>query len=299
MSFRFTLAMAAALLCAPARAQPLVDTPWLDLHLADRDLVVLHVGEPAGYARGHIPGARRVAVADLSRPGGADLNMSPEAVMAARELLFELPSVEALRSRLEALGVTDESRVVITGDPDQPLPALTRVAHVLAYLGLGERTSILDGNLGAWTRAGHALTTEPTAVAPGTLTPRIVPSLFVDAERVKALSREAGYRLVDARSPAFFTGDAPTFGKAGHIPGAVNIPAVEVNDAAQHFRPERVAELLRAAGVKPGDKLVVYCHIGMQATEVIFAARMLGFEASLYDGSFQDWALHARGPVER
>jgi len=37
----------------------------------------------------------------------------------------------------------------------------------------------------------------------------------------------------------------------------------------------------------------------MQATEVIFGARMLGIEAALYDGSFQDWAINNRGPVEK
>lgn len=299
MSIRITLGIAAALLCAPAWAQPLVDAAWLAQHREDRDLVVLHVGEAAGYAKGHIPGARQLAVGDVSRPNEGDRDMTPAAVMAARELLFELPSVEALRAKLESLGVGDRSRIVLYGDPAQPLPAVTRVAHVLGYLGLGARTSILDGNLAAWTRAGHATTTAPTAVTPGKLTPEVVPSMFVDAEFVRSLAHRPGYKLVDARAPAFFTGLEPTFGKAGHIPGAVNIPFNEVSDDTQRFPRERVAALFRAAGVKPGDKLVVYCHLGMQATEVILGARLLGFEASLYDGSFQDWALHARGPVER
>ncbi len=34
-----------------------------------------------------------------------------------------------------------------------------------------------------------------------------------------------------------------------------------------------------------------YCHIGQQATAVVFAARQAGIDAILYDGSFQDWSI--------
>jgi 3-mercaptopyruvate sulfurtransferase SseA len=43
------------------------------------------------------------------------------------------------------------------------------------------------------------------------------------------------------------------------------------------------------AGVSKGDEIVAYCHIGQQATAVVFAARLLGYKARLYDGSYQDW----------
>ena len=52
------------------------------------------------------------------------------------------------------------------------------------------------------------------------------------------------------------------------------------------------------AGVKDGQTVVTYCHIGQQASLVWFAARLLGFDARLYDGSFQDWAGRAELPVE-
>ena len=61
----------------------------------------------------------------------------------------------------------------------------------------------------------------------------------------------------------------------------------------------RVEALFRQAGVRPGDTVVVYCHIGQQATAVIFGARLLGHTVALYDGAFQDWAVNNRGPVEK
>ena len=56
--------------------------------------------------------------------------------------------------------------------------------------------------------------------------------------------------------------------------------------------------LLTKAGVKPGDTVLGYCHIGMQTTAVLFAARSLGHKVLLYDGSFQDWSRHKDYPVE-
>jgi thiosulfate/3-mercaptopyruvate sulfurtransferase len=48
----------------------------------------------------------------------------------------------------------------------------------------------------------------------------------------------------------------------------------------------------------PGDTVIAYCHIGQQATAVLFAARTLGHPVLLYDGSFEDWSRHAGFPVE-
>jgi thiosulfate/3-mercaptopyruvate sulfurtransferase len=60
---------------------------------------------------------------------------------------------------------------------------------------------------------------------------------------------------------------------------------------------EELQGLFDAAGIKPGDTVIAYCHIGQQATAVLFAARTLGHRVLLYDGSFEDWVLRDL-PVE-
>jgi thiosulfate/3-mercaptopyruvate sulfurtransferase len=52
-----------------------------------------------------------------------------------------------------------------------------------------------------------------------------------------------------------------------------------------------------AAGVKPGQEVVTYCHIGLQGSLLYAAARQLGHPARLYDGSFQDWSHNTSFPV--
>jgi thiosulfate/3-mercaptopyruvate sulfurtransferase len=61
--------------------------------------------------------------------------------------------------------------------------------------------------------------------------------------------------------------------------------------------PAELLELFTKAGVKAGDTVIGYCHIGMQTTAMLFAARTLGHKVLLYDGSFQDWYRHTEYPV--
>ena len=53
---------------------------------------------------------------------------------------------------------------------------------------------------------------------------------------------------------------------------------------------QRVAARFKAAGVKKGDTVITYCHVGQQATATWFAARTLGLDVKVYDGSFEEWS---------
>jgi thiosulfate/3-mercaptopyruvate sulfurtransferase len=61
---------------------------------------------------------------------------------------------------------------------------------------------------------------------------------------------------------------------------------------------EDLMAMFNQAGVKPGDVVVAYCHIGQQASALLFAARLLGHEVRLFDGSMQEWARDTGRPVE-
>jgi len=105
--------------------------------------------------------------------------------------------------------------------------------------------------------------------------------------------------IVDARAAIFYDGPAHGEHRAGHIPTAVNLPFNSVfGDDLRLLSSDSLTALFRKAGVRPGDTIIVYCHIGQQATAVIFAARSLGYTARLYDGSFDDWSARKELPVE-
>jgi thiosulfate/3-mercaptopyruvate sulfurtransferase len=266
----------------------LVSPAWLAQHLTDRQLVILHVGPRAGYDAGHIPGARPIVEGDLAAPHD----------MARGDLMLEMPSPDALRSTLGALGVSDDATIVVYQGANTALQSATRIVLTLDYLGLGDRTVLLNGGLGAWQRAGHGTTAGATRVTPATLRARPVTPVVVDAAFVQGLASRPRHRLVDARAPVFYKGDEPTYGKRGHIPGAVSMPFTDIADLRGEIDRDRLATVFKAAGLVPGDTVVAYCHVGQQATAVIFAARLLGYPAVLYDGAFQDWATHDRGPTQ-
>ena len=127
--------------------------------------------------------------------------------------------------------------------------------------------------------------------------------LVVDGDAVEALRKSPGVRIVDARASALYSGEQTGGGrdtphKTGHIEGAVNVPFNSTYDQQGRFKSvEELQSLFTAAGVLPGETVVAYCHIGQQATATIFAARLLGFDVRLYDGSFEDWSRRPNAAV--
>jgi thiosulfate/3-mercaptopyruvate sulfurtransferase len=291
---RLVAVLASVLLPVAAIAQTpaplLVDAAWLAQHINDRNLVVLHVDDEPEYKGGHIPGARYLTMQSVSKMPSPD---SP--------LVLELLAPEELRTRLQNLGIADDSRIVVYYGRNGAFPSATRVVLTLDYIGLGGQTSILNGGVGSWTRAGQTLTPAVPAITPGRLTARAVKGVVVDASYVQSVVQKTvqkpAHILVDGRAPVFYTGINETYGGSGHIPGAVNIPFTEILDSTLMVDQARIEKLFRAAGVKPGDTVVAYCHIGQQGTAVVFGARLLGHPVVLYDGSMQDWGTNKRGPV--
>jgi thiosulfate/3-mercaptopyruvate sulfurtransferase len=122
---------------------------------------------------------------------------------------------------------------------------------------------------------------------------------MVDASWVSANLKKPKIAIVDARTPEFYTGaSAGRMPRAGHIPGAVNIPFSSLADSANKMKDSpTLRQILTDAGIKQGDQIVSYCHIGQQATVVYFVAKYLGYDARLYDLSFEDWSKRSELPV--
>ncbi|MDB4874792.1 MAG: Rhodanese-like protein [Gemmatimonadetes bacterium] len=281
---------------AANRDAMLVSPVWLAAHLHDANLVVLHVGDRADYASTHIPGARYVDLDDISVSDHSAMNGGAP---AGNGLTLEMLPADQLRAKLASLGISDNSHVVVYFAKDRVSPS-TRVVFTLDYAGLGKRTALLDGGLDAWMRGGRPVTDVVPAAHTGTLAALELAPIVVNAEYVHARAARPGVSIVDARAAAFYDG-VPRGGpnRLGHIPGAKSIPYTEVTDAALQLKTaDQLATLFSKAGVQPGDTVVAYCHIGQQATALLFAARSLGHPVLLYDGSFEDWSRHAEYPVE-
>ncbi len=290
MCSRFVSAVAiSALALSPLRMHAqgadslLVSTSWLASHLSDPNVVIIHAASTRrDYLNGHVPGARFLWTGTYA-PSTPDLST-------------ELPNVAVVDSALEAMGVTDKSRIIIYGAVMTPMVA--RLALTLEWLGAGDRTSILDGGLAAWKAAGQTTSTEVPTVAKGKFTPH-PRAVTVDADFVKTNLAASGVKILDARDRQFYDGNGGGMPRPGHIPSAANVPFMTVLTETGTFKSrDALREMFTAAGVQPGEKIVTYCHVGQQASQLWFAARLAGFDAKLYDGSFEDWSGRTELPVD-
>ena len=277
-----------------ARDKVLISPEALVQRIKSGNVVLLHLGDRAQYDSAHIPGARYVTLQDVSLSGAA----SPDG------LTLQLPSPETLRARLAALGVGDDSYVVVYYGRDWITPS-TRVMFTLDYAGLGDRSALLDGGMPRWVREGHPVTAEVPETRTGSLSTLKTRPLVADADWVRAHLGAKKVAIVDARDTVFYKGiraggRPPNEHRLGHIAGARSIFFATLFDSTNTLRPAtELSALFAAAGVQPGDTVVTYCHIGQQASATLFAARTLGYPVLLYDGSFEDWSRRANFPVAK
>ena len=293
--------LGALLPCAPAmaaagcgghgtRESMLVNTAWLAKHLHDANVVVLAVGKKDEYAAGHIPGSGYLESAELRKS-------TPPAVNDA--LTLELPPVEQVRDVLGKAGISDGSRIVLYSTADNATMT-ARIYLTLDAMGLGAATSILDGGLGAWRREGHPVTQDMSVVTQGNLQLCPQNDVVTSLDYVRSQVRKPNTAIVDARLPEYYSGEKiPPQRRAGHIPGAINIPFASLLDESGRMLPaETLQQKFAAAGAHPGEQVITYCHIGQQASLAYFVARYLGYDSRMFDGSWQEWSAHSELPAE-
>ena len=271
------------------QANLLVSVSWLAQHHKDPNLILLHIGDRGEFNKEHLPGAQFISMEDISAPRD----------MSGNALILELPSPAKFQEAMETRGISNDSRVVVYFGKDTVSPA-TRIVWTLTYFGMGDRTSLLDGGMPAWRAAGRPLTAEVAAPKRGRFTPQLHPEIFADAKWIAEHLHQPGVSLIDARRPDDYAGmqTSRTMSRRGHIPGASNLPIEKmVDDDARLKDPAALTEMLRDAAVKPGSEVVSYCYIGQRATLTWFVARLLGYDARMYDGSWDEWSKRADLPV--
>jgi thiosulfate/3-mercaptopyruvate sulfurtransferase len=272
-------------------ANPLVTADWVKDHLDDPKVRVFEVSvDPDVYAAAHIPGA-------------FNLDWHVDLVDTVNR---DIASRDKLQGTLRKAGVEPDATIVIYGDHNNWFAAWG--AWVLDVYGLGANVKLLDGGRKLWEARSLPLTADVPSFAASSITlsehnehlRARLPDVLAIAE-----GRTAG-KLIDIRSPDEYLGKifAPEGVKelsirAGHIPGAENVPwATIVNDVGT-FKPiDEIRAIYAAKGVDGSLPVVTYCRIGERSSHSWFALkRILGYEVRNYDGSWTEYGNAVGVPV--
>jgi thiosulfate/3-mercaptopyruvate sulfurtransferase len=272
-----------------ANPAALVSTQWVADHLNDPNLRLLEVDvDTAAYGQGHIQGA-------------VGVNWTTQLGDPVRR---DIPSPEAWARLLGESGVSPETRIIFYGDNNNWFAAF---AYWISKLYGHDNAALMNGGRKKWELENRPLTTDPPTLSP-TSYPVRQPDFQYRAYLKDVLDLRPGTALVDVRSPAEFSGEviAPpgmseTAQRAGHVPGAANIPwAQAANEDGTFKSPEQLRELYASKGVTADKDVVAYCRIGERSSHTWFVLKeLLGFRnVRNYDGSWTEYGSVVGVPIE-
>ena len=268
----------------------LVSTDWLEKNLNDPKVKVIEVSVvPGVYERGHIPGA-------------VNFEWHTDLVDPVRR---DIVSQQGLEKKLREAGVNQDSTIILYGDNNNWFAAWG--AWVFDVYSL-KNVKLLDGGRKKWEAEGRALSPLAAAPAAGNIkvsaaNPQLRARL---SDVVAAAEKKSNTALVDIRSADEFSGKvfAPAgvqelSVRAGHVPGAVNVPWGQAVAADGTFKPvEELRKLYAGVGVDGKRPVITYCRIGERSSHTWFALKkLLGYEVRNYDGSWTEYGNAVGVPV--
>lgn len=269
---------------------PLVSADWLEQNLENPAVRIIEVSvDPGLFERGHVPGAVNFSWhTDFVDPVQRDI-----------------VSAERFQELIQAAGINPDTTVVLYGDNNNWFAAWG--AWIFNLYGF-EDVRLLDGGRVKWEADGRPLTSIAASYEAGSAT---VATGNADLRALKdevlsVVEGEVPGVLIDIRSPAEYNGDifAPEgvqelAVRAGHIPGAVNIPWGQNVNADGTFKSvEELRALYAGLGIDGTTPITTYCRIGERAALTWFVLHeLLGYEVDLYDGSWTEWGNSVGVPV--
>jgi thiosulfate/3-mercaptopyruvate sulfurtransferase len=275
-----------------APTENLVNTDWAQEHLNDTGLRFVEVDvDTAEYDKGHLRGA-------------VGFNWQTQLNDRVRR---DIPTKEEFEKLLSAAGIANDTTVVLYGDNNNWFAAFA--LWLLKYYG-HDKVVLVDGGRKKWLAENRPLTTDvPSYPATSYKVGKINADLRASRDLVLQTARDRSRNLVDVRSVPEFTGEiiAPpgmpeTAQRAGHIPGAINVPwAQAVNEDGTFKSRDELRKLYESKGLDASRSTIAYCRIGERSSHTWFVLKyLLGLDDVVnYDGSWTEYGNLIGVPIEK
>jgi len=269
----------------------LVSTEWVAAHVGDPNLRLVEVDvDTTSYGTGHIRGA---------------VGWNWQTQLEDR-IIRDIPNKADWETLLGESGIGNDTKIVFYGDNNNWFAAF---AYWIARIYGHANVSLMNGGRKKWELESRELITDAPASAKTTYrAPDPDWSLRALLPDVREAVGVQGKALVDVRSPAEFSGEvlsppglSETAQRAGHIPGAVNVPwAQAANEDGTFKSRDELQALYAPKGAGDDKQIITYCRIGERSSHTWFVLKeLLGYQnVRNYDGSWTEWGSVIGAPIE-
>lgn len=261
----------------------------LERHNQGEQFALIDVREHAHWQAETLPGAHHLNVYDYFIPDSTETGMNNLA--------------NAFHHAWQALGISDSVTPVFF---EQEVGMRSPRGAWFAQTGGIRNSLVLDGGLDAWKHAGGD-------VMPGTGRSAVIDAEHSTSGLPPALQREliasredvlcaavSGAQILDARRPSEFSGEFAhaCCHRAGRIPGAALLFWEDVVHNGAFLDAGEISHRADKAGLRPDQRVIIYCHRGARAATVFTALQLAGYrKLAIYVGSWHEWAEHRELPM--
>ncbi len=259
----------------PTGSVSLLEPEELQTRLQSSDnLLLVQVSSEENFLQAHIPGAVLVTPRSL--------------VCGIPPATGKLPDLDHLNELFGSLGYDPGLDIIVYDDEGGGWAG--RFAWTLDVIG-HRSWQYLNGGLHAWHGAGLPLAQGPGTPRPATQTHlSIDTSPIAEVADVLATIDDPEQVVWDVRSAEEYAGLRQVSARVGHVPGAINLDWLLLQDPARQYRfVQDIANTLEELGISQ-----THHRSGLS----YMLGRLLGLPIRAYHGSWSEWGNLPDTPIE-
>jgi len=256
----------------------IVPVEWLKERFSDKNIVILDVRSSEEFKKGHIKGA---------------IN-TPALWSFFKKETYKIPKLSSLQELFSSAGVEKNSLVILYDAGEFKWAA--RGYWILKVLG-HQNVGLLEHSFGEYVKNHLPISTEAIKPKKSLFVPRVADGeIETKLSTLMAIGKKT---IIDGRAYPHYIGKESIAKRFGHIPTSKHRPCTDniqtLEGGSKMKNIEQLRELYK--DLPKNKKIVLYCDGGAEAALNFIVLNELGYDASVYDGSWKEWGNSEQTPI--